>query len=169
MTITVSPATLVLNYAVEDRPPDGWTVVPTSINNGGLFDPVRGKVKWGPFSDNTPRTNSYQVMPPLDAGAVGRFVGGAAFDGQTADFVGPRETVRSGTPPARFSSVRMLPGAGVELTLQGGGGGVVTIQRSTDLIEWSPVETLATSGGPVVFRDSSAANRLGNFYRAVWQ
>jgi hypothetical protein len=167
VTIISMPRSFVLNYALEHQPPDGWTVLTNSISYGGSFDAARGKVKWGPFFENTPRTNSYQVVPPLDAGAVGRFVGGAAFDGVTADFVGPRETVRNGNPPARFSSVRLSPG-GVELTLQGGDG-VVTIQSSTDLIEWSPVETLATSGGSVVFMDSSATNRVQSFYRAVWQ
>jgi len=166
--IVVRPGPIVLNYAVEDRPPDGWTVLPSSISDGGLFDPLRGKVKWGPFSDNTPRTNSYRVTPPLDAGEVGRFVGGAAFDGQTADFTGPRDTLRSGNPPPRFSSVRLLPG-GLELTLQGGGNGVFTVERSTDLIGWTQVGTVPTDGGPVVFTDPSATNRVASFYRVLWQ
>src|SRR5205814_1145692 len=167
VTITATPASSVLNYALEDQPPEGWTVLTNSISYGGAYDVSRGKVKWGPFFENTPRTNSYQVTPPLDAGVVARFVGGAAFDGQTADF-GPREIVRNGNPPPRFSSVRVLPG-GVELTVQGGGVGVFTIQSSTDLIGWSLVETLPTAGAPVVFVDPSAANRTRTFYRVLWQ
>ena len=97
-----------------------------------------------------------------------QFVGGAAFDGQTADSIGPREIVRSGNPPPQFSSVRVLSG-GLELTLQGGGVGVFTIQSSTDLIVWDPVATNATSGASVVFLDSSATNRTRCFYRLLWQ
>ena len=97
-----------------------------------------------------------------------QFVGGAAFDGQTADLIGPREIARSGNPTPRFSSVRVLAG-GLELTIQGGGSGNFTIQSSTDLIGWSQVGTIPTSGGPAVFMDSAATNRTRNFYRAVWQ
>jgi outer membrane protein assembly factor BamB len=170
VTITSTPASFVLNYALEDQPPEGWTVLTNSISYGGSFDALRGKVKWGPFFENTPRTNSYQVMPPFNAGESGRFLGGAAFDGQTADFIGPREIVPSGNPLPRpqFSSVRVLPG-GLELTVQGGAGGIFTIQRSTDLIVWDPVGTLPASGAPVVFLDSSATNRIRSFYRVVWQ
>src|SRR5207237_3638624 len=158
-TITSTPDSFVLNYALEDQPPKGWKVLTNSISYGGAFDALRGKVKWGPFFENTPRTNSYQVIPPLDA-VAGRFVfvGGVAFDEQTADFIGPRETVRNG-----FSSVRVLAG-GVELTLQGGSG-VFTLESSTDLINWSVVRTVPTSGAPVVFLDPSATNRLWSFYR----
>lgn len=152
---------------LEDRPPEGWTVIPASITDGGRFDALRGKVKWGPFSDDTPRTNSYQVIPPLDAGAEGLFVGGVAFDGETADFIGPRLTVRSGNPAPRISAVRILSG-GVELTLQGGGG-VYTVLRSADLIGWDPAGTVPTAGGPVVFVDTSATNRIRTFYRVLWQ
>jgi hypothetical protein len=168
VTITSTPAASVLNYALEDQPPEGWTVLTDSISYGGSYDALRGKVKWGPFFENFPRTNSYQVSPPLDAGAVGQFVGGAAFDGETAAFIGPRQIVRSGNPPPRFALVRLLP-AGLELTLQGGGVGVVKLQSSTDLIVWEPVATNATFGEPVIFVDSSVTNRVRCFYRALWQ
>jgi hypothetical protein len=62
----------------------------------------------------------------------------------------------------------VLPG-GLELTLQGGGAGLFTIQSSTDLIDWNLVGTVPTSGGPVVFVDTSATNRIRSFYRVVWQ
>src|SRR5207248_10899803 len=61
VTITSTPASFVLNYDLEDQPPEGWTVVTKSISYGGSFDALRGKVKWGPFFENTPRTNSYRV------------------------------------------------------------------------------------------------------------
>jgi len=92
VTIISKPNLSVLNYALEDKPPEGWTVTANSISYGGSFDALLGKVKWGPFFENTPRTNSYQVIPPLDAVRLGEFVGGAAFDGQTANFIGERFT-----------------------------------------------------------------------------
>ena len=36
-------------YALEEMPPPGWNVL--GISHDGAFDPLTGKVKWGPFFD----------------------------------------------------------------------------------------------------------------------
>jgi len=66
-------------YAVEDRPPTGW--IPGLVSDGGVFDAVSGKVKYGPFFDNVARTLTYQITPP--AGITNRvcFVGAGSVDG----------------------------------------------------------------------------------------
>jgi hypothetical protein len=79
VTITVTPCTNTSAYAVEDVPPTGWTV--SGINNGGSWDSVNHKVKWGPFFDNTARTLTYQVTPPAGQTGVVQFTGTASFDG----------------------------------------------------------------------------------------
>jgi len=167
VAITVTPKGGVLNYAAEDRPPEGWEVLPASISVGGGFDALRGKVKWGPFFTNAPLTLSYQVVPPANAGDVGRFVGGAAFDGVTADFVGPREIIRSGDQLPRFTSVRLISDA-PELRIQGPAGRV-SIESSTNLVNWAPLATLTNNSALPPYVDTSATNRTWNFYRAVWQ
>ena len=66
-------------YAVEDVPPAGWTV--SMISEGGVFDPATGKVKFGPFFDNLPRTLTYQVTPAGEANGVKEFHGVGSADG----------------------------------------------------------------------------------------
>jgi len=77
--LDVDPEASVMVYAVEDSPPFGWTV--TDINEGGTWDDVNKKVKWGPYFDSNPRTLCYNATPP--AGETGEkiFTGTASFDG----------------------------------------------------------------------------------------
>jgi len=60
-------------YAIEDRPPPGWDV--TNVSAAGVFDPVRGRVRWGLFSDGTDRTHTYDLTGPV-AGAIACFGNG---------------------------------------------------------------------------------------------
>ena len=66
-------------YAVEDRPPTGWSV--TDVTDDGAFDVTTGKVKFGPFTDDAARTLTYRVTPP--ANAIGRyeFAGSSSVNG----------------------------------------------------------------------------------------
>ena len=75
-------------WAVADQPPAGWRV--TDISDGGVYDAVRGQVKFGPFLDLAPRTLSYQSTPPSDAQGRYEFFGQAALDGQVVPIGGDR-------------------------------------------------------------------------------
>jgi hypothetical protein len=66
-------------YAVEDRPPAGW--IPGLISDGGVFDVVSGKVKYGPFFDNTARTLTCQITPPVGTTNRVCLVGAGSVDG----------------------------------------------------------------------------------------
>ena len=79
VTITVTPGGTASSYAVEDSPPNGWTV--TNINESGLWDSVNKKVKWGPFFDYNARTLTYQATPPVVETETKMFSGSASFDG----------------------------------------------------------------------------------------
>jgi hypothetical protein len=79
VTISVTPSGTTNSYAVEDIPPNGWTV--SSINESGLWDNVSKKVKWGPFFDHNTRTLTYTVTPPVGETGVKSFSGAASFDG----------------------------------------------------------------------------------------
>jgi len=79
VTVTITPCSNTLNYAVEDVPPVGWTA--SGIDNGGSWDSATHKVKWGPFLDNTARTLTYQVTPLAGQTGVVQFAGTASFDG----------------------------------------------------------------------------------------
>jgi hypothetical protein len=96
VSITVTPEPAVLVYAVEDAPPAGWIV--SDIDNGGLFDGVNNKVKWGPFFDNTPRILGYTATPPAGTSGSKVFDGLASFDGNDVTISGARDIGLSGPP-----------------------------------------------------------------------
>jgi hypothetical protein len=85
-TITVTPLLTTPNYAVEDAPPDGWTV--SSIHENGQWENVTRKVKWGPFFDHNNRTLAYMVTPPPGETGMKTFSGTASFDGTNVAIVG---------------------------------------------------------------------------------
>jgi hypothetical protein len=79
VSISVSPNSATLVYAVEDTPPVGWVV--SSINEDGQWDSVNKKVKWGPFFDSNIRTLTYQATPPAGESGTKAFYGVGSFDG----------------------------------------------------------------------------------------
>jgi len=65
---------------VEDKPPAGWSA--SNISNGGTWDALSQKVKWGPFfGTSIPTGLSYQATPPAGFSGEACFVGSASFDG----------------------------------------------------------------------------------------
>ena len=86
ITITINPDTGVVVYAIEDIPPAGWLV--SDINEGGSWDDINKKVKWGPFFDNTPRTLTYKATPPAGESGSKTFTGTASFDGSNLPITG---------------------------------------------------------------------------------
>ena len=98
VTIKAYPAASGHAYAVEDRPPSGWTV--SAISNDGVFDPATGKVKFGPFFDVTPRSLTYQLLPPSEARGKQEFSGSASVDGSETSITGDRVIDNSPRHPA---------------------------------------------------------------------
>ncbi len=84
VTIDVTPDVSVQVYAVEDSPPANW--VASNINEGGAWDDVNKKVKWGLFFDNNPRTLMYDITPPPGETDEKTFSGTASFDGVDESF-----------------------------------------------------------------------------------
>jgi outer membrane protein assembly factor BamB len=166
VTCEVEPATSVLVYAVEDQPPAGWAIA--AITAGGVLDARLGKVKWGPFFDNVPRTLTYQVIPQTTDSNLVQFVGGAAFNGLTTDLAGRRQMFRTGTPVApQFTAVQFGP-TGALLSLQGFAGEVYVIEASRDLWEWIPLATVTNLTDAVICADTNASALRQRFYRAFW-
>lgn len=85
VTIRVTPDAQMQVWALEDVPPAGWTV--TGINEGGTWDAVTGKVKWGVFFTNYAKTLSYRATPPAAESGPKVFSGTAAFANAAADQV----------------------------------------------------------------------------------
>jgi hypothetical protein len=90
ISYTVSPNSSVIVYAVEDQLPMGWSA--NLFDNGGLFDPVSRKIKWGPFFDSNPRILTCHLVPPAkDAGAL-ILQGVGVFGDVSVPITGQRET-----------------------------------------------------------------------------
>lgn len=85
--LVATPPPGTSSYAVEDVPPAGWTV--GAINQGGTFDAVNGKVKFGSFADANARTFSYELTPAADATGTQTFSGTAFANGGSCVISGP--------------------------------------------------------------------------------
>jgi uncharacterized delta-60 repeat protein len=158
--VSVSPASDGQSYAVEDQPPAGWTV--TAITDGGEFDAVNNKVKWGPFLDRQPRILSYGATPPVGAGNLATFAGLASFDGSGVPIAGSRQLRAS----SRLS-VSAGPQLGrVVLCLRGQPGTRYLIEASTDLIQWAAMDTVTCTTDGAQTTLAASLTDAHRFYRA---
>jgi hypothetical protein len=82
------PTDTAVIYAVEDKPPAGWTV--SDINEFGMYDSINGKVKWL-FRDSVERNLTYSVTPSATATGLQTFTGKAMFDTNAVSISGSRE------------------------------------------------------------------------------
>jgi hypothetical protein len=73
-------------YAVEDKAPQGWAI--SAISHEGVFDPVTGKVKFGPYTDAVDRILTYRVTPPQNATGRHQFVGKSSANGAAYPITG---------------------------------------------------------------------------------
>jgi len=64
--IVLLPEAGTTALGVEDIPPPGWVDI-ANISNGGSYDAVAHKVKWGPLFSPFPVELSYDITPPADA------------------------------------------------------------------------------------------------------
>ena len=81
VAIVVTPPVGTVAYGVEDAPPSGWIDV-TNIDNGGSWDAINNKVKWGPFFNDQPVSLHYTVAPPaMPVGGTPCFRGVVSVDG----------------------------------------------------------------------------------------
>jgi len=88
VVLEATPASSVQVYAVEDKPPRGWTV--GNISDNGTFDSASREVKFGPFFDNRPRALTYELMPPANESGPREFAGTASADGVDSRIGGDR-------------------------------------------------------------------------------
>jgi hypothetical protein len=85
--IVLTPPNSATVLGVEDSPPPGW-IVTNNISHGGAYDPVHGKVKWGPFFAPFPPEVSYEIIP-IPADSITRcFYGSVSVDGNNQPICG---------------------------------------------------------------------------------
>src|SRR5208282_5839008 len=59
VNLTAAPQGAVQCYAVIETIPFGLT--PSGLSGDGIWDPIAGAIRWGPYLDNQPRGFSYTV------------------------------------------------------------------------------------------------------------
>jgi hypothetical protein len=59
VNLTATPSGAVNCYAVVETIPYGLT--PSGLSGDGIWDPVAGEIRWGPYLDNLPRVFTYNV------------------------------------------------------------------------------------------------------------
>jgi hypothetical protein len=79
VTIVLNPPDGTSSIGVEDVPPAGWEVL--EISDGGSFDEINRKVKWGPFFPPYPKHVHYQAMPTNAGLPLACFDGTISLDG----------------------------------------------------------------------------------------
>ena len=88
VTITVTPPAGTIAYGIEDATPSDWTDV-SNIDNGGSWDAIHQKVKWGPYFTDQPVTLHYTLAPPIPAtGGTPCFRGVVSVDGNNQTVAG---------------------------------------------------------------------------------
>lgn len=117
VTLAATPIDTGLVYAIEESVPPGWSVA--AVSDGGAFDPVNRRVKWGPFFDviATARTLTYQATPPAEAFGPVTFTGTARFDLSTVEVTGPSELANAPGTIRRALPLRYAPGVPLVVTL----------------------------------------------------
>jgi len=70
--------------------------------------------------------------------------------------------------PAQFTSLTLLPGNGVQLSLAGVSNFTYRLDVSTNLVTWTALTNVQNATGTIQFIDSSASSPGRRFYRAVW-
>lgn len=79
---------------------------------------------------------------------------------------------RYGLKPQNMShdavdSLSLQPGGNLQAQFKAGTGLTVTIRRSTNLVDWLPLQTFTNISGLTTFFDSNAVKQVHGFYRAV--
>ncbi len=137
MTLGAIPATDSGVWGLEDRFPAGWVV--DSINLGGVFDSESGKVKWGPFTDASPRVFSYRATPPATARQVGAFQALAQMGGDGV--VESAELPLRASVLSRSMASTYRPGVALDVVLRGQPAGFIQVWALEEEIPvgWEPV------------------------------
>ena len=98
VTVDVGPAPEVQVQALEEQPPEGWTL--GAISDGGAWDSVNARLKWGPFFDATARAITYELTPPAETTGEVTFAGVVSFDGAEVPVGGATTLARCESHPA---------------------------------------------------------------------
>lgn len=115
VTLTASPVPGVETYAVEEQVPDGWTV--GAMSDGGAYDSINRKLKWGPFLDRNIRPLTYTVTPSISAAGTNTFSGDGWFNGEDSPSAGASKIGPNRRPLAIPDSAGRRAGSSLKVSV----------------------------------------------------
>ncbi|MBI3418262.1 MAG: tandem-95 repeat protein, partial [Verrucomicrobia bacterium] len=90
---------------------------------------------------------------------------GQAYGNKVTETINVQSAIE--TTPPEWESVEALPGGQLKLLLQAQPGRTISIQASTNLLDWSALTTATVEGKPFSFVDTNAVEFRRRFYRAI--
>ncbi len=159
--VRVRPALGITVYAIEDQVPAGWSAA--NVSDGGVFDAVRGSVRFGPYFDAKERDLTYDVSPITTVHGAARFDGVVSFDGASAVISGEHHAMLS-IPGGLF---RRVADGQFELKLAGPPEARYAIRVSPNLRDWSTLTTVTDNDGRLIFTDPDATGTERFYWPAL--
>jgi len=159
--IRATPLSGSTAYAIEENVPPGWTV---SELGDGVFDKVTRRIRWGPFLDSNPRNLAYRMNAPSGVASSGRLAGLISVDGNDAAIVGEvNRIVAMNDATAVTLTPRDNGSGGIDLSLSCALGQTGVLEYSTDLQNWTVLQSIIAPTGSVKISDEAAGG--ARFYR----
>jgi len=150
VTLTATPQGKVSCYAVVETIPFGLT--PSALSGDGVWDPVAGAIRWGPYLDNLPRvfsfnlggaTGTYPLSGLVSVNGYGTATGATNVQINTSIIGSPPQI---GTQPANLAA---LTGGPAQFTVGASGSTPLIYQwyfnTNTPLFTPSTIPTLTLS------------------------
>jgi hypothetical protein len=167
VTLSMHPAAGTSAWTAEETLPTDWPV--SNISHDGHYDAARGTIRWGLFLDDKPRTLTYEIHQPVGQLRGGHLQGAVSFAGVDLPVRGGADSdavlVRDFAPGKLRNLVRHA-GDEVEVSFAGEIGRRYRIQVSSDLKNWTDIETVVNTTGDVQIIDGTAGDASVRYYRA---
>lgn len=118
VSLALTTSTALESVVVEERV--GLLVEPSNIDQGGVWLPAKGVIRWGPFANTNSMTFSYTITDAGDFGLVARLFATASIDGEwsaasasDAVTIGPAIVLQA--TPERTEAPTVEPAGATEL------------------------------------------------------
>ena len=151
--VAANPPGTAASYAIEEKPPRGWTVA--NISHDGVFDSDTGVIRWGVFFDATPRTLTYMLTPPAGVSCLGDFSGEFSYDGRLVDILSASVVIEAPTPIQITGVAAGLDSVSLDIT--GPAGQTAVIESSSDFVNWTEVQSIFIPDGEIGFKTELTA------------
>ena len=149
-------------YALEHRPPPGWTVVSVM---SGVLDTTNNFAKWGPYFDRANRDLVLTLRPPADASGLHRLTGAASYDGFRVALQGVTTLSDLATLPSQIVFEQSAEAG--RWILRAPPLQAYALEVSSDLLHWLPVLTNWTDAqGQLELPTANGNTPPVRFYRA---